>query len=92
MKNKTQAALAAALTTKKDEIAPPPPKSEEPATPRSSMPPPSRRQTKQIAGHFDEEVSTILKITAIENKTTVQKLLAEGINYVLQKYNKPPIA
>jgi hypothetical protein len=45
-----------------------------------------------VGGHFAEDVSVALKVIAAENRTTVQKLLAEGINAVFAKYQKPQIA
>jgi hypothetical protein len=45
-----------------------------------------------IAGHFAPEVQTALKIAAAEQRTTVQALLAEGINAVFARLGKPEIA
>jgi hypothetical protein len=45
-----------------------------------------------IAGHFAPEVQTALKIIAAEERTTVQALLAEGINTVFASRRKPEIA
>ncbi len=53
---------------------------------------PSRLNRVLIAGHFAPAVQTALKILAAEERTTVQKLLAEGINTVLAKRGRPEIA
>jgi hypothetical protein len=45
-----------------------------------------------VGGHFPPEVSRALKITAAEESTTVQALLAEAINGVFAKRGKPEIA
>jgi hypothetical protein len=52
----------------------------------------SREGAVLIGGHFAPEVSTALKIIAAEERTTVQKLLAEGINTVFAKRHRPEIA
>jgi hypothetical protein len=54
--------------------------------------PPSRAGRVLIAGHFAPEVQTALKIAAAEQRTTVQALLAEGINAVFARLDKPEIA
>lgn len=48
--------------------------------------------TKQIAGHFPEEVSWQLRELAAERRTTVQALLGEALNDLFQKHGKPEIA
>jgi hypothetical protein len=53
---------------------------------------PSRSGRVLIAGHFAPEVQTALKIVAAEERTTVQALLAEGINTIFAKRGKPEIA
>ena len=53
---------------------------------------PARIGTKLIGGHFAEEVSVALKVIAAENRTTVQDLMAEAINGIFAKYQKPQIA
>jgi len=45
-----------------------------------------------VGGHFAPEVQTALKIVAAEERTTIQALLAEGINTILAKRGKPEIA
>lgn len=53
---------------------------------------PSRSGRVLIGGHFAPEVQTALKIIAAEERTTIQALLAEGINTVFAKRHKPEIA
>jgi hypothetical protein len=53
---------------------------------------PSRSGRVLVGGHFAPEVQTALKIIAAEERTTVQALLAEGINTVFAKRKKPEIA
>jgi len=53
---------------------------------------PSRAGRVLIAGHFAPEVQVALKIAAAEQRTTVQALLAEGINAVFARLGKPQIA
>ena len=45
-----------------------------------------------VAGHFSPQVQIALKVIAAEERTTVQALLAEGINTILAKRGKPEIA
>lgn len=54
--------------------------------------PQTRAGTKLVGGHFAKEVSAALKVIAAENDTTVQDLIAEAINGIFAKYNKPQIA
>ena len=60
--------------------------------PPKAAPPPSRFGRVLIGGHFAPEVQTALKVIAAEERTTVQALLAEGINTVFAKRHKPEIA
>jgi len=53
---------------------------------------PSRSGRVLVGGHFAPEVQTALKVIAAEERTTVQALLAEGINTVFAKRRKPEIA
>lgn len=53
---------------------------------------PSRSGRVLVGGHYAPEVQTALKIIAAEERTTVQALLAEGINTVFAKRGKPEIA
>mgnify|MGYP003376795182 CR=1 FL=1 len=54
--------------------------------------PPSRVGRVLIGGHFAPEVQTELKILAAQERTTVQQLIAEGINAVFARRHKPQIA
>ena len=54
--------------------------------------PPSRQKTVLVAGHFSPQVQIALKVIAAEERTTLQALLAEGINTILAKRGKPEIA
>ena len=62
------------------------------------VPPESREDTKHIGGNFRRQVSTELQRICTEReestgeKCTIQSLLAEGINHVLRKAGKQPIA
>jgi hypothetical protein len=67
-----------------------------PTLPAQTVPkasaPPSRLGRVLVGGHFAPEVQTALKVIAAEERTTVQALLAEGINTVFAKRRKPEIA
>jgi len=52
----------------------------------------SRSGRVLVGGHFASEVQRALRIIAAEESTTVQALLAEGINTVFAKRGKPEIA
>jgi len=52
----------------------------------------SREGRVLVGGHFAPEVQTALKVIAAEERTTVQSLLAEGINTVFAKRRRPEIA
>ncbi len=54
--------------------------------------PPSRAGRVLIGGHFAPEVQTELKILAARERTSVQSLIAEGINAVFARRHKPQIA
>jgi hypothetical protein len=54
--------------------------------------PPSRVGRVLIGGHFAPEVQTALKIVAAEERTSIQALLAEGINAVFARRHKAQIA
>ncbi len=54
--------------------------------------PPSRVGRVLIGGHFAPEVQTALKILAAEERTSIQALLAEGINAVFARRHKAQIA
>src|SRR5271167_1345507 len=52
----------------------------------------SRSGRVLVGGHFASQVQRALRIIAAEEGTTVQALLAEGINTVFAKRGKPEIA
>ena len=54
--------------------------------------PSTRQGTKVIMGHFPEEVHTQVQYLRIETKQNVQALVAEALNLLFTKYDKPPIA
>lgn len=58
----------------------------------SSSRAPVREGTRAIGGHFAPEVLKQLKMIAVENDTTNQKLLSEALNLLFTNYGKPPIA
>lgn len=64
---------------------------EQPAK-RASGKAPSRMGRVLIGGHFAPEVQMELKVLAAQERTTVQALLAEGINAVFARRHKPQIA
>jgi hypothetical protein len=51
-----------------------------------------RRHKKPMLSWQDEAVLGFLRDIAYEQRTTQQSLIAEGLNYVLVKYKKLPIA
>lgn len=57
-----------------------------------SIVPPSRRGKKAISGYFDPAVSRQLHQLALEQDTSLQAMLAEALNDLFEKYQKPPIA
>jgi len=52
----------------------------------------SRQGKKMIAGHFDVAVTYQIKKLALEQNTTLQKLLTEALNDIIIKYNGKPVA
>ena len=54
--------------------------------------PACREGRKVIMGHFPEEVHTQLQYLRIETKKTGQELLADALNMLFVKHDKPPIA
>ena len=62
-------------------------------TPRGVKPvPPSRAGRVLIGGHFAPEVQMELKVLAAQERTSVQALIAEGLNSVFARRHKPQIA
>jgi len=54
--------------------------------------PPSRIGRVLIGGHFAPEVQTELKVLAAQERTSVQALIAEGIDAVFARRHKAQIA
>lgn len=61
-------------------------------TPPTKRVAPSREGRVLVGGHFAPEVQTALKIIAAQERSSVQALLAEGINAVLARRHQPQIA
>ena len=53
---------------------------------------PSRSGTKFVAGHFHPSVARQVRMLAVEEDTTVQALLAEALDLLFVKKNRPVIA
>ena len=53
--------------------------------------PKARTGTKQVGGHFPEEVAWQLRELALERRSTVQELLGEALNDLFQKHGKPEL-
>jgi len=53
---------------------------------------PGRSQKSNVTGYFPPAVKKQLRMLAAEHDTTIQALLAEGINDLFAKYGKPEIA
>jgi hypothetical protein len=51
----------------------------------------ARVGTKQVSGHFPEEVSWQLRQLGLEQRTSAQELLGEALNDLFQKYGKPEL-
>ncbi len=68
------------------------PSASPPPAPPNSRRPPARQGTRFVGGHFAPEVARALKALAATEDTTVQALVAEGINAVLTARGKAPIA
>ena len=84
---KTQIWIAVSVTRSKTTPPEPAQKSTEPPRARTRS-----ARTKQIAGHFPEEVAWQLRELAVERRATVQALLGEALNDLFQKHGKPEIA
>ena len=84
MSNKFASAL------KKD----PPPQQAEPEAANTASPHdrPSRKGTKHVGGHFPPEVSKQLRKIALDEDSSVQRLLAEAIDMVFHSRKLPTIA
>ena len=62
------------------------------AFPRKGKSTPSRDGRVLVGGFFAPEVQTALKVTAAQERTTLQELLTEAINTVFAKRGLPEIA
>lgn len=62
------------------------------ASPRKGKSAPSRDGRVLVGGFFAPEVQTALKVTAAQERTTLQELLTEAINTVFAKRGLPEIA
>lgn len=51
-----------------------------------------RDGTKHVGGYFSPEVSKQLRLIALDEGSSVQELLGEGIDMVFQSRQKPTIA
>jgi antitoxin-like ribbon-helix-helix protein len=54
--------------------------------------PPSRRHRRSLTTWQDEAAIQALREIGAVHRRTMQALIAEGINHVLAKYGKPPLA
>jgi len=52
---------------------------------------PGRAQKSNVTGYFPPAVKKQLRMLAAEHDTTIQALLAEGLNDLFAKYGKPEI-
>lgn len=82
--------FASALKPKKDD--PAPEAAEQGAETQSPHARPSRTGTKHVGGHFSPEVSKQLRRIALDEDSSVQKLLAEGIDMIFHSRKLPTIA
>lgn len=60
--------------------------------PGSATQAPSRRGKKALIGYFDPSVSLQLKRIALEEDSSVQRLLGEALDLLFQSRGKPTIA
>ena len=84
--------LSAALDTSDKKRNPPPPASKTRA-PKKAIQKIEATQTgrtgkTQIAGWFQTEISRTLRLIALEQSTTVQALLEEGLQGIFKRYGK----
>jgi hypothetical protein len=92
--NLADVAAAAGSTRRQHAPAPEPPHGleEEQGKAATTPKPRTRTGTKQVAGHFPAEVAWQLRELAVDQRSTVQELLAEALNDLFQKYGKPELA
>jgi len=53
---------------------------------------PGRRGKRVLLAYVDLDVHAMIKNIAEEEDTTMEKLMKEGINYILQQHGRKPIA
>lgn len=53
---------------------------------------PGRASKSNVTGYFPQAVKKQLRLLAAERETTIQRLLAEGLNDLFAKHNLPEIA
>jgi|ThiBiot_300_plan_2_1041538.scaffolds.fasta_scaffold39582_2 hypothetical protein len=63
-----------------------------PKIPNANSATPSRRGKKGTTIYFDVDTHHKLKQLALDQETTVQALLIEGVNLMLRSYNRKPTA
>src|SRR4051794_38690166 len=66
-----------------------------PDTPQAARDPhyrPGRVEMVNVTGYFPPAVKKLLRMIAAEEETTIQELLAEGLNDIFAKRGKPEIA
>lgn len=66
--------------------------SSQPDTERKVERPPSRQGKSTLVSHHDPAVTHQLKLLAVELNTTQQDLMAEALNLLFLKYNRPTLA
>lgn len=84
--------VASAAGSTRRQASPPPPATEPASSPAAKRQPATRVGTKQIAAHFPEDVAWQLRALAVEQRTTVQELVAHALNNLFASYGKPEIA
>ena len=63
-----------------------------PQAPRDPHFRPGRAEMVNVTGYFPPAVKKLLRMIAAEEETTIQELLAEGLNDIFAKRGKPEIA
>lgn len=64
---------------------------QEATKPQKPSRPKCREGKKTVVGHFVPEVSWQLRKLALDQQTTVQKLLEESLNDLFEKYHLPRV-
>ena len=63
-----------------------------PAKAEKSKRPPSRQGLKTVCVHVDPAVQKELRYLALDEDTTVQALMVEALNMLMNSRGKPPLA